>query len=222
MKALIIGSSKTAYYLVRRFLSKGYHTSLLVRDNERAHDFARKLTSAVVVVGDGTDPDVLEEAGIRQCAIVVALLPTDHDNLIACQLAKAKFGVPRTVALVHDPENEAVFRELGVSVAVSLARLLVQVIEEQIGYEEVVNLAELAQGKLSVTEITLLGGAPAIGRRLQELPLPSQSLIAAVIRENKAIIPHGETQLQVNDHLLLVTRPDTHAAMLHVLMGDNA
>lgn len=221
MKVLIIGSDKTSYYLTRRFIAKGYHAVMITHDAQQGRQMARKL-QALVVVGDGTDPLVLDEAGVRQCAIVVALLPHDHDNLIACQLAKEMFGVPRTVALVHDPENEEVFRQLGVSVAVSVARLLVQVIEEQIGYEAIINLAELAQGQLAITEVVLLGDAPAIGQHLRDLALPDNALVAAVIRDDGSIIPRGETQLQLNDHLLLVTRPDNHSIVLSILMGATA
>ncbi len=221
MKVLLIGGDKTCYYLARRFIAKGYHAVIITRDAEQGRQLARRL-QAVVVLGDGTDPQILDEAGVRQCAIVMALLPHDHDNLVACQLAKEMFAVPRTVALVHDPENVDVFRQLGVSVAVSVAGLLGQVIEEQIGYEEIINLAELAHGQLSINEISLLNGAPAIGQYLRDLRLPDQSLIAAVIRDNRALIPRGDTRLQVNDHLLLVTRPDTHSEVLRVLMGDEA
>jgi len=65
--------------------------------------------------GDGSEPAVLEEAGARQADVLISLAPYDPDNLVACQIAQKLFGVPRTLALVNDPDNEAVFQQLGIA-----------------------------------------------------------------------------------------------------------
>lgn len=220
MRVIIVGGGKTSYHLARKFISKGYHVCVITADAENAAQLARRL-AATVVVGNGSDPALLEEVGARRTTIFVALTLEDHDNLIACQLAKEMFGVPRTVALVQDPESVPVFEKLGVSVAISLAQLLSLVIEEQVGYEDVINLAALEGGQLTITEIVLHEGAPAVGHYLHSLSLPENALIAAVIRQGEVIVPGGGTQMQSLDRVLVITQPHNHAAALHVLVGES-
>ncbi|RME84532.1 MAG: TrkA family potassium uptake protein [Caldilineae bacterium] len=219
MHAIILGQGKSVYHLARRFISKGYHTTIISRDAAAARNFSRKL-KATVVHGDGTDPGVLEEAGARRASILVSLMMEDQDNLVACQLAKEMFGVPRTVALVLDPENETVFRQLGVTVAISVAHMLSQIIEEQVSYEDVINLTSLAQGKVALTEVILTETAPAVDRELRELGLPRNALVATVLRNDEVIIPHGETRLRLYDRLLILTQPGNHGQVLRALLGE--
>lgn len=219
MRVIIIGAGKTVYYLARRFIAKGYHVTIITRKTARAQQFSRRL-SATIVQGNGSDPQFLEEAGARRASIVVALQSTDQDNLISCQLAKETFGVPRTVALIHDPENAEVFKKLGVTVAISVAQMLGQVIEEQVGYEEIINLAAIEQGRINITEVVLMKGAPAIGCALHELKLPENALIGAVIRQDDVTVPSGETRLLETDRLLLITQPHNHGATLRAIIGE--
>lgn len=219
MRVIIIGGGKTTYFLARQFAGKGYRTTIINKDPDEAQKLAREL-KATVLLGSGCDPWMQAEAEARRTEILVSLLPHDEDNLIACQIAAKMFGVPRTIALIHDPENEAVFRELGVSVAISSAKIIAQLIEEEAGFEDIVNLMPLAQGRVNVTEITLSSGSPALGKSLQELALPENSLVASIIRGEAVIIPRGSSRLMQYDHLLLITEPDNHGEVIRQLTGD--
>ncbi len=219
MHVLIIGGGKTSYHLARKFISKGHHVTIVTRDPVVARRLARKVKAAVVV-GDGSLPDVLEEAGARRAAVVVALQSADHDNLVTCQLAREMFGAPRTVALVRDPENVEVFQRLGVSVAISVAEMLAMIIEEQAEHDEIVNLAAMAKGRLNITELVLPRGAPAAGKHLRDLALPDNTLVAAIIRGNEVTVPRGDARLLPLDRVLLITQPFNHGAALKALVGE--
>jgi trk system potassium uptake protein len=219
MRVIIIGGSKTTYFLARQFAGKGYQITIISRDAAEARKLSREL-KATVLVGNGCDPRIQEEADARRTEILVSLLPQDEDNLIACQIAARMFGVPRTVALINDPENEAVFRQLGVSVAISAAQIIATLIEEEAGFEDIVNLMPLAHGKIHVTEITLGRDSPALGRSLRELALPENSLVACIIRGDQVIIPRGASRLSLYDHLLVVTQPDNHGEVIRHLAGN--
>lgn len=219
MYVILIGGGKTTHFLAQQFASKGYGTAIICPDEDEARWLSRHCRGAVLV-GDGSKVQLLEDAGARQAAAVVTLLPADQDNLIACQLAMRKFGVPRTVALIQDPANEEIFTQLGVSVAVSAARILTQLIEEQVGFEEIINLVPLSGGRLTLTEVVLTEGAPAVGEVLHGLALPKQTLVGAVLRGEEVIIPQGSTSLAEGDRLLVLTLPSNQAAALTVLLGD--
>ena len=112
MRLILIGTDKLTYFLGRRFASKGYFLTIITPNQESAVFLSRRL-KATVIVGNGSDPAVLQEAGAYQADTLLALTPQDQDNLIACQIAQDRYGVPRTVAIVNDPDNRAVFEELG-------------------------------------------------------------------------------------------------------------
>ena len=99
MRCILVGGGKTAYFLARDFISKGYHVTLVVRNGGEATSLSRRVR-ATVLHGDGSDPELLEEAGARRADVLLALTPHDEDNLVACQLAQRMFGVPRTISVL--------------------------------------------------------------------------------------------------------------------------
>lgn len=221
MRCILVGGGKTAYFLARDFISKGYHVTLVVRNGGEATSLSRRVR-ATVLHGDGSDPELLEEAGARRADVLLALTPHDEDNLVACQLAQRMFGVPRTISVVNDPENESIFQQLGISVAVSSTRIIATLIEEQTTFDAITNLFPVAEGRIVVTEIRLSAEAPAVDKTLQSLNLPEGALIAGILRGETVIVPRGSTQLQRSDRLILVAQPDNYGDALRALMGEGA
>lgn len=218
MNVILIGGGKTTYFLARQFIGQGHRVTIINRNPAEAKQLSEQV-SALVLLGDGSDSTLLEEAGARRAEVVVALTPHDQDNLVACQLARQLFGVPRTVALVNDPENEALFVELGVSVAFSATQVIANLIEQKLGFEEITNLTLAAEGRVSITEVILRPGVPAVDHTVQELDLPENSLIACIVREGQVIVPRGNSLLYVADRLILVTLPHSHGQTLRALLG---
>jgi trk system potassium uptake protein TrkA len=218
MRILMIGGSRTVYFLARQFVHRRYHVTIINREVAVSKELAEQ-TKATVVLGEGTDINRLEEAGARQADVMLALTSHDQDNLVACQLAQRMFGVPRTIALVNDPDNEEVFRKLGVTTAFSATRLIGMILEEETNFEEITAFMPLAQGKVAVVDIRLSADSPAIGKTLLELELSENSLIACIIRSDQVIVPRGSTRLEANDHLLLISEPEHHDFDLKVLCG---
>ncbi len=218
MRVILIGGSKTVYFLARGFVQRRYHVTIINRDPVRSRELAQ-TTKATVVLGEGTDINRLEEAGARQADILLALTSKDQDNLIACQIAQRKFGIPRTIALVNDPENEAVFKQLGVQMAFSATRIIASIIEQETDFDDITNMMSLAQGRVNIIDVRLDKDSPAIGKTLTELELTDNALIACIIRNNVMIVPRGLTRLEVNDHLLLISDPQHQKQNLIVLTG---
>ena len=137
MKVLIIGTGNIAYFLCRSVFSKGHSVTLIDWDREDCERIAGRL-KATVLHGHGTDSAMLEEANAHGADAVLAVAANDQDNLAVCQLARLEFNVPQTVALVHDPDNEAVFSKLGV-MAISTSRIVASMIERGTTQNETVN-----------------------------------------------------------------------------------
>lgn len=220
MRIIMVGGDQTVYFLARQLLSKGHHITIINRDPVRSRELAQH-TKALVVLGDGSDVQRLEEAGARRADMVMALTSHDQDNLITCQVAQRVFGVTRTMALVNDPENEDIFHRLGISLAFSATRIIASLIEQQTAFDDIITLMPIAEGRINVTDIRLHPSSPAIGKTLMELELSEGSLIACIVRGDDALIPRGSTRLETDDHLILISHPEHEEQDLLVLCGDH-
>lgn len=218
MKVLIVGGGTTLYFLCRNFAARGYEVVVINRNREECVQLAREL-SATVVCGDGSDAVVLKEAGAMGADAVLAITPNDQDNLVTCQLAALKFGVPRAVALANDPDNAEVFEKLGVS-SFSTTRIVSSLIEQRASLEQITNLLPVGEGRVNVTEVVLDDDSPVVGRRLKDIGLPENALVAVVIRGNMPIVPRGANDLRAGDRVVLITLPENHGPVLRAFTGE--
>lgn len=203
MKALLVGTGPTLYFLARDFLDQGDDCTLVTPSEEEAVSLAANL-SATVLHGDGTDPLLLERAGARRADVVVAILPADHDNLATCQVAQRRFGVARTVSLVNDPDHLQVFRRLGVTATVSSTQVLADLLRGQAGLRDLACFAPVEDGRAAILNLTLQEGFAAVGRVLDEFPLPEGASVACILRGAEVIIPRGRERMRAGDQLLVL------------------
>lgn len=219
MNILIIGGGKIVYFLSRTLIAKGHHVTIINRDQEEGVQLARRL-KATIVYGDGSDPQILEEASAHTVDVLLAVTPNDQDNLVICQLADSRFHIPKTLALVNDPDNEEVFVKLGISAAFSITRILSSLIEQRVGFDNITNLIPVGEGKINVTEIVLQEASPVVGKTLQNIGMPENSLVASILRKDQPIIPRGSTVLQANDCLIVVTLPENHGQVIRMFCDE--
>ncbi|MHB8793629.1 MAG: potassium channel family protein [Thermoleophilia bacterium] len=205
MNVLIVGMGRTGSYLGNALAETGTHRVVAIESDEsRAGEIVD--TRIRVLLADGCEPSVLEEAGVRNSDLVVATTGDDEDNLVISQLAKLHFGVDRVIARVNNPRNHWLYnKEWGVDVAVSPTDIITKIIEEEMSLGDLVTLLKLKGGKVALAEITLSAEAKATGKKLSDLQLPHDSVIVVVMRGGEVIVPGGQTILMEGDELLAVT-----------------
>ena len=224
MRIILLGGGETVetiYFLARLFVRRGYDVTIVDPYPAEAEMLSRRV-KATVLLGDGSDPAVLEEAGARKADLLLSLTPHDPDNLVACQIAQKLYGVPRTLALVNDPENEDVFRRLGITEVFSSTKVIGSLIEGRTVFDEITQLFPADEGRLYVTEVVLGRDAPVVGMALQELVLPADSLVFAIIRDGKLVVPGGQDRLLVADRLIVIALPEHQEHLLIALAGSEA
>lgn len=201
MYVIIVGAGNVGYYLAKTLLNAGHEVLLIERDKRRC-DLLRDEFGEAVMRGRGDEIRIMREAGADRADIVVACTGDDEDNLIISQIAKWYFNVPRTVARINDPRNEGIFRQLGIDATVSSTNIIYHLIEQEIEASEVIPLAALKRGNIEIVDVELTTRSPVVGKRVQDLPLPPDALIVCIIRQENAMLPHGDTVLEPNDSVI--------------------
>jgi trk system potassium uptake protein TrkA len=175
----------------------------------------------VYVQGNGTDPIVLEAAGIRQADVVAAVSRADETNLVITSLARFEFNVPRTIARVNNPKNAWLFTpEMGVDVALNQADLMAHLIAEEMSLGDMITLLKLRRGQYSLVENRVDPRAVAAGKPLRDIDLPHECVLAAIIRGGELIIPRGETVLQPDDEVLALVHISQLDRLASLLRGS--
>jgi trk system potassium uptake protein TrkA len=205
MKVIIVGGGKVGTYLAQLLLSAGHQVRLIESREEEIARLQRELSKDTVILGSGTDPIVLESAGIRLADVVAAVTGADENNLVVTSLARFEFEVPRTIARVNNPKNAWMFtNEMGVDAALNQADLMGHLIAEEMSLGDMVTLLKLRKGQYSLIEEKVDPEAMAAGKAIRDLPIPQRCVFAALIRKGELIIPRGDTVLQPADEILAV------------------
>jgi len=215
---IVVGGGRVGYYLTKELLEAGHELVVLEKDQRRARQIADELGS-IVLARDGSEGKHLAEAGANRAAIVAAVTGDDEDNLVICQMAKHHFDVPRTIARVNNPKNEALFRHLGVDELISPTRMVLGSIEQDIPVHELLHLAALGGGELEIIEAQLREGSPAIGRQARDVPMPEGCAIYAVVRDDVAMPVRPDTVLAPGDKVIAIGPAECEAALHGELIG---
>ncbi|HEX9634999.1 MAG TPA: TrkA family potassium uptake protein [Candidatus Limnocylindria bacterium] len=219
MYVVVIGGGNVGYYLTKELLAAGHEVVMIEKDPARARLIADELGS-IVIPNDGCEGRYQAEAGMGRADVVAAVTGDDEDNLVACQVAKMRFNVPRSIARVNNPKNEHLFRQLAIDETVSPTRAILGVIEHEIPIHDLLHLAELEGGELQIVEAQLEADSPVVGKELRELSLPEGSYVTVLIRNERAIAARPETRLLVGDRVLAVTSAEREAELRTLLIGE--
>ena len=203
---LIIGGGKVGFYLARHLIERDYEVTLIEKDPDRAQRIEQLLGSVIVMVGDGDEMEFLGTTGIERAGVVVACTGDDEDNLIACQLAKGKFHVPRTIARVNNPVNVSVFQALGVDAPISATELLMGLIEAELGGSEMVKGVAVKSSGAALVDVALPNLSGLAGQRLETVKLPDGALVVCIVRNGQAVPPQPDEIIQEQDELIVYSR----------------
>ena len=223
MYVIIVGGGKVGTHLATLLLAQGHEVRVIERSPAKLRGLHEALPGGTLVEGSGTEPAVLEQAGVRDADVVAAVTGTDETNLVAMSLARFEYRVPRTIARVKDPKNGWMFTPaMGVDVAVDQADIMAKLIAERMTLGGMMTLLKLSRGDYSLVEQRVQEGAPAAGRRIMDLRFPAECILAGVQRGGRLVIPHGDTVLQPGDEVLAVVHASSTADLAAVLGGQES
>jgi trk system potassium uptake protein TrkA len=216
---IIVGGGNVGYYLAKTLLSEGHEVFVLDKEPQRCNFISEQL-GGVCKRGDGCEARTLADAGTERADMLIAVTDEDEDNLVACQVAKHKFNVPRTIARINNPQNENIFKKLGTDVTVSSTNLILEHIEEEVPTHPLVHLLTLKGGNLEIVEIKVAPDSPVVGKRMKDIAFPPDSVICLVIGKWGAHVPTGDTMLEAEDQVVAVTKPEAEERLRATIRGS--
>lgn len=216
MKSIIVGGGKVGYYLFKTLFERGHDVVLIERDWDSCKRIAEDI-SADVIFGDGTDIEVLKDAGIEKADIVAAVTGTDEENLVICKIAKLNFDISRTISRVNNPKNVEMFKTLGIDTTVCSTAVIVNLIESEVNREDIRIINTFERGSMVFAEGMVNEKMAWAGKTVAELTLPEECIFVSVLREDAFIYPKGDTMILAGDKILFVTSARTLTILSEVM-----
>lgn len=201
-KVAIIGGGNIGLKLAKSLEDLKLDIKIIERDEVRCEYLAEQLNNTLIINGDGTDLELLNEEEINEADVVVSVTNNDEKNLL-CSLLVKQLGVNRVVSRVSKSANANLFQKVGVDIAISAITASLNEIKSNLCGTNIGILATVEQGKGEVLKIVLPEGFTST--KIMDLKLPAKGIVGIIQRRNRIIIPNGTTQLMNDDHLIIFT-----------------
>ncbi|ADJ26790.1 TrkA-N domain protein [Dehalogenimonas lykanthroporepellens BL-DC-9] len=220
MYIIIVGGGRLGYSLTKALLGEG-HEILVIERNAVVCDEINKELGSICLRGDACETAIQAQAGTGRADMLIAVTGGDEDNLVACQVGKYRFNVPRTIARVRDPRNEVIFKKLGVDVTVNSTNIILEHIEHEVPSHPLTHLFCITgdQRELEILEIRADSGE-AVGKTLNDIELPDKAVLSLVIRpDEKPFVPRGDTTFRKGDQIIAVAPAEVEDTLRQLLAG---
>lgn len=218
MRVAIAGAGNVGRSIARELLENGHHVLLIDKDPKALK--MESVPEAEWLLADACEITSLDKAQLSNCQVLVAATGDDKVNLVASLLGKTEYGVPRVVARINHPKNEWLFdQSWGVDVSVSTPRIISALVEEAVSVGDVVRLFSLRRGEANLVELTLPDTASCVGKTLDEITLPDDVSLAAIVRDGHVITPQPHMPLAAGDELLFVATSEAEDSLRACLIS---
>jgi trk system potassium uptake protein TrkA len=219
MYILIGGGGQVGYYVTKGLLQQGHEVVLLEKDRRRVEQLKEELNTAVGQ-GDACEARVLAEYGCARADMVIAVTGDDEDNLVICQVAKARFNVNNTIARVNNPRNDLLFRKLGIDMTISPTQSILHMIEAQLPHHTLVPLMTLTRAGLGLVELMVPPDSPVRGRAVKSLNLPQSVNIALIVHGDENITPSGDTIIRPEDRIFALATQEGERVLREMILNE--
>lgn len=215
MKVVIVGAGEVGFHIASRLSHENKDVVVIDKDG----DAIRRISDNIdvqVITGSGSSPVSLEEAGIKEAEILLAVTNSDETNLVACLVANIISPYTKKLARIRNADFDkyhAIFRDHAphIDTLINPEIEVVKTIDRLMNMPGAVDVGNFANGRVKFIGINLDKEARLAGSRLDEIPalLGKQGpLIAAVIRDEELIIPSGDDRLMPGDLVYFISEED--------------
>lgn len=211
--------------LIGRFIAMNLegeaNVKIIEKNLNRASHLADILPHTLIIHGDGTDFDLLEQEGLDEMDAFVAVTGDDESNIITTLVAQHS-TVSRSIALVNKAAYVSVSPKLGLDAIVSKQSLTVNAVQRYIQQQEVASIAGLPGVDAITIEYIVSDNCRIIRRPLRDIKFPKNALVGAVMHGDEVIVPHGDTQIQPGDKVVVFALPEALGALNQLFKKEHA
>ena len=206
VKRIIIASGGNIGRRLAKLLENRYHVKVIELSAEKAQKAAEELNSAIVLNGDAADEELLIEENIDDTDVFCALTNADEANIISCMLAK-RLGAHKVMALINRAAYVDLVQSNVIDIAISPQQATIGSLLAHIRKGDVVVVHSLRRGAAEAIEAVAHGDrttSNVVGRSIEEIALPPDTSIGAIVRDDEVIIAHHDTVIASEDHVILL------------------
>jgi trk system potassium uptake protein TrkA len=214
---IIAGGGRVGSHLAKVLEPTGRDIVVIEKDPTICEKLSSEI-NALVICGDASDKKTLEEARIQMADVFVAVTGNDNENIVACQLAKYSYRVPLVLARVEDMDRAQMLRGMGIDLIVSPAHVAAMVFENAIALPGTTSIL-ISETITRAVEVSVPEDSKIAGKRIKDLSLPTDCVIAAIYRGGKLIIPHGDTAMKPGDIVAVIGKEEAIRKVVNILKG---
>ncbi|MDB4655218.1 Trk system potassium transporter TrkA [Flavobacteriales bacterium] len=203
---MILGGNEVGMHTAQK-LSLKFNVKLIESDKERCFELADQLRGTLVIHGDGSDVELLEEEGIDQMDAFIAVTDNSETNIISCLVAK-NHKVQKTIALVENMDYIHLSQNIGVDTMINKKLIAANFIFRHIRKGEIVTLTSLHGVDAEVVEFEIKESSSVAGKVLRSINFPKSAIVGGVIRNGKSYTPNGDFVFEPMDHVVIVAQPE--------------
>ena len=222
---IIVGGGKIAYYLSKQLSTQGIKVKIIEKDKNRCQVLAEKLPYVTIIHGDGSDDELLNEEGIENTDAVLALTGLDEENIVISLSAKILYH-KKTIAKVTRMNYAGLSDVLKVDSIVApkkiVASQIIRYVRSKMNKDNdssVKTLYKIVDGEVEAIEFKVTEQFKYLHKTLNEMKIKEHVLVAAIIRENEVIVPKGNTTMELNDYVIIVSRGEIMKSLNDILRG---
>ena len=200
---MLMGGSRVAFYLAQLLEKRGLEVKIIEKDYKHCKYLAGQLDEAIILNGDGSDIDLLQDEGVQDTDLFVALTEDDKLNILVSLMAK-RLGAKKIIAQVRRSDYMPLIEAVGIDIAISPRLLTAEAVLRFVRNSEFLSLSVLEKGSAEVYEIIVNAHMKRIiNKPIKDLGLPKGILIGALFRNNDAVIPSGNDVLMPGDRIII-------------------
>lgn len=211
MKILILGAGQVGSTVAESLVSEANDITVVDTDAEKLRGLQDRFDLRTLV-GHASHPSVLEQAGIADTDMLLAVTLSDEVNMVACKIAASMYNTPTRIARIRAADylaNPELFNPENFCIDFSICpeQILTDYIKKLIEFPEALQVLEFADGLVSMVAVRATEGSPLIGRELSFLRehMPNtETRVAAIFRQDRPLIPEGDTVIEANDEVFFI------------------
>tara|TARA_R110002050_G_scaffold89200_1_gene187888 strand:- start:1125 stop:2465 length:1341 start_codon:yes stop_codon:yes gene_type:complete len=203
---IVVGGSRTGMHLARK-LGKKFHVKLIEQNAEKADKIASMFPEIMVLNFDGTDVEKLEEEGLKNADVLVAVTGNSETNVLTCLVAKDR-GVKKTIAMVENIEYLALTQSIGIDSLINKKLAAANFIYRYIRRGDFVTLSTIHGIDSEVMEFNVTSKCKVTQKAIKYLDLPKGAIIGGVIRDGEGLIPTGDFEIQPLDKVVVFAKTE--------------